>query len=62
MKTWNAPEMEELDVRMTLNGTNTSYEESWTGWEAYCVAHGIEPANNVVQYKEFMEKHGSVLS
>ena len=38
MKTWNAPEMEELDVRMTLTGSYTGFEESHEGYVSWWLA------------------------
>ena len=54
MKTWNAPEMEELDVRMTLSGTNTYYSEDYAGFLQYCNDEGISPDEWSI--KEFYPK------
>ena len=54
MKVWNAPEMEELDVRMTLNGVHTEYEESDAGWKQYQNDTGTTGDN-----KWFMSYYGT---
>ena len=41
MKAWNAPEMEELDVRMTLNGHQPGYTEDEAGFKEWGKTGGI---------------------
>lgn len=54
MKTWYTPELQELDIRMTLNGVIPSYSEDKEGYAAYCDDNNIQIGTSI-DYASFLK-------